>query len=273
MKDKEYYIENASGELIKFSEEKLRQSLIKSGASLLITNEIINEIKKELKNGLAKYKIFQTAFKILRKKEKTSASKYKLKQGIMELGPSGFAFEKFISELYKAQGYQVTTGQVVKGKCVDHEIDVIAKKPNHLLLIECKYHNRLDIKCDIKVPLYIHSRFNDVNSFGEYKNFDGMLITNTSFSSDASTYAHCSGLKYMGWNEPKDKNLKNLIYELTLFPITCLMSLTKVEKELFISKNIVLIKQLRTNQQLLESTIRNSNRIKIINEEMDQVCS
>jgi hypothetical protein len=118
MKNEEIYITNSEGQSIKFSEDRLRSSLMKAGASLFFANEITEEIKRELKNGLPKYQIFQHAFKLLKKKEKLSAARYKLKQGILELGPAGFAFEQFIAELFKSKGYHVKVGQYVEGKCV-----------------------------------------------------------------------------------------------------------------------------------------------------------
>ena len=87
----------------------------------------------------------------------------------MELGPSGFPFEKFISKLFEVQKYSVQTGQFVKGKCVTHEIDVIARKENEIVLAECKYRNTQGITVDVKTPLYIHSRFEDVLANGSFK--------------------------------------------------------------------------------------------------------
>ena len=272
MKNEEIYITNSEGQSIKFSEDRLRSSLMKAGASLFFANEITEEIKRELKNGLPKYQIFQHAFKLLKKKEKLSAARYKLKQGILELGPAGFAFEQFIAELFKSKGYHVKVGQYVEGKCVSHEIDVIASNNQETILIECKYHNRLDLKCDVKVPLYIHSRFNDIKNKGFYKDFKGYIFTNTSFSDDARSYAICSDINIVDWNSDKKNSLKDMIYENDLFPITCLLSISKEEKAIFLNQNIVLVKQLQKEPALLERNIRNSNRIKNILSEMNQLC-
>ena len=272
MKNEEIYITNSEGQSIKFSEDRLRSSLMKAGASLFFANEITEEIKRELKNGLPKYQIFQHAFKLLKKKEKLSAARYKLKQGILELGPAGFAFEQFIAELFKSKGYHVKVGQYVEGKCVSHEIDIIASNNQETILIECKYHNRLDLKCDVKVPLYIHSRFNDIKNKGFYKDFKGYIFTNTSFSDDARSYAICSDINIVDWNSDKKNSLKDMIYENDLFPITCLLSISKEEKAIFLNQNIVLVKQLQKEPALLERNIRNSNRIKNILSEMNQLC-
>lgn len=64
----------------------------------------------------------------------------------MELGPSGFPFEKFISEILKFQGFAVQVGVIVEGHCVKHEIDVVAEKGEEHFMIECKFHNTQGIK-------------------------------------------------------------------------------------------------------------------------------
>ena len=52
--------------------------------------------------------------------------------------------------------------QFLEGVCVTHEIDVLVENDIHVLLIECKYHNKQGLLSDVKVPLYIHSRYRDV---------------------------------------------------------------------------------------------------------------
>jgi len=46
----------------------------------------------------------------------------------MRLGPAGYSFETYIGELLKEQGHQVMLRQMVRGLCVEHEIDVISEE-------------------------------------------------------------------------------------------------------------------------------------------------
>jgi hypothetical protein len=80
----------------------------------------------------------------------------------MELGPSGFPFEKYVAEILKYQGYRVEVGVIVEGFCVKHEVDIIAEKEAKHFMIECKFHNQPGTFCDVKIPLYINSRFLDI---------------------------------------------------------------------------------------------------------------
>ena len=124
-------IKKASGEMVPFSLEKLHNSLRRSGASTETINKISREIKKNIYEGITTKNIYQNAFGMLKNISKPSAAKYKLKQAIMELGPSGFPFEKYFSEILKNQGYHTIVGEIVKGRCVNHEIDVIATKDDN----------------------------------------------------------------------------------------------------------------------------------------------
>ena len=121
-------ITKASGEKTTFSSDKLRHSLHRSGAEENTISEIIRDVQKNLYDNISTKKIYQLAFGLLKKQSRHSAARYKLKQAIMELGPSGFPFEKYIAEILKHQGYKVKVGEIVKGHCVNHEIDVIAEK-------------------------------------------------------------------------------------------------------------------------------------------------
>ena len=152
----------ASGEKVAFSPDKLMKSLQRSGAGEDAIRNILTEVKSHLYEGMPTKKIYKLAFGLLKKVSKPTAARYSLKKAIMELGPSGFPFEKYFSEILKHRGYRVRVGEIVQGHCVKHEVDVIAEINNHRFMIECKYHNLPGISCDVKIPLYIHSRFRDV---------------------------------------------------------------------------------------------------------------
>ena len=135
MENIEYDIIKASGERVKFSVNKLRASLKRSGADDETLQHIIDTVRGELYQGISTKEIYNRAFRLLKKKENVFASKYKLKKAIYELGPTGFPFEKFIAAILEHSGYKVEVGVVKQGKCVSHEIDVIAKKNDHYVIV------------------------------------------------------------------------------------------------------------------------------------------
>lgn len=271
-------VTKASGEQSLFSEEKIRASLQRSGADSDQIDFILQEVKKQLYDGMTTKNIYKIAFGLLRSESRHKAARYHLKFAIMELGPSGFPFEKYVAELLKFEGYKTQIGQILQGKCVTHEIDIIAEKDTNQILIECKYHNQRGISCNIKIPLYIHARFNDIEAHTLKKSIDqskkrkGWIVTNTRFTADAIQYAGCSGIPLIGWDHPFGKGLKDKIDHSKLYPITCLTSLTIAEKRQLLDREIVLCNELQNNGKLLSSLGMKQGRITNILNEVHQLC-
>jgi hypothetical protein len=98
------------------------------------------------------------------------------------------------------------------------------------------------------------------------------VVTNTRFSNDAIQYGACIGLKLVGWDYPEKGSLKDMIDTLGLYPITCLTSLTKNEKEYLLEKKIVLCIELINNKFLLEQLKISANRVDTILQETHILC-
>jgi len=274
-----YLIKKSSGEKQHYSVDKLRKSLRLSGASDEIISNIICEVEKELSSGISTRSIFKKAFRLLRKKQHSIAARYSLKNSIMELGPTGYPFEKFIGEIFKSQGFKVNTGIILQGQCVSHEVDVVAVRKDVAIVVECKYHNTPGKICNVQIPLYIHSRFNDIRTAmynrPEYgmTDFEGWVVTNTRFSGDAQQYGRCVGLHLVGWDYPRQGSLKDLVENAGLFPITAVIGLNRKQKEHLIERGIVLCKDLYQNPGLLDPLGLNNRITDSIMSEVNELCS
>lgn len=275
---KKIIIIKENGEEAIYNSNKLLISLQKSGATEAIIQLIFSEIETILHDGITTKEIYKVAFNYLKKFSRPTASRYKLKKGILELGPSGFPFEKFIGELLKNQGYKVEVGVMVQGICVKHEVDVIAEKDNQNFMIECKYHSSFDTKCNVKIPLYVQSRFLDIKQKCEQQNnhlpiyYQGWLVNNTRFTTDAIRFGECVGLKMVSWDYPKGESLQDLISNSGLYPITCLNTITKTEKQQLLLKDIVLCKQLCKQTDVLNEIGISTTRIKKIVDDAHALC-
>jgi Holliday junction resolvase-like predicted endonuclease len=271
-------VTKASGERSIFSEEKLRRSLQAAGATSQQVDFIIKEVVSGLYEGITTKKIYRIAFNLLREGSRHLAARYHLKKAIMELGPSGFPFEKYFAEILNSQGYETKVGQFLQGKCIMHEVDVVAEKDSLVFMVECKYHNQAGKFNDVQVPLYVQSRFKDIqeqwlqSGIHKDKNQRGWVVSNTRFSTAAIQYATCAGLNLLGWDYPADKGLKDQIDSLGLYPITCLTSLTLIEKQLLLEKNIVLCKEIYNDKHLLELAGIKASRIYSVMKEAEQLC-
>lgn len=242
-------ITKSSGEKVDFSFDILKHSLRKSGAEEKIITQILNTVQDELYDGITTEEIYERAYNMLRQFKSSCAARYKLKRAIYELGPTGFPFEIFIAEILRYSGYKVEVSKILQGACVSHEVDVVARKNDHVYLIECKYHSLKGAKCDVKVPLYIHSRFEDIRkkmSNGEQAaaSHQGWVVTNTRFTQDAVTYGRCAGLYLLSWDLPEGDALKDRIDRLGLHPITTSTLLSAREKQYLLDKKVVMVQQL-----------------------------
>ncbi len=242
----EHLITKTDGSTEPFDPMKLKLSLEKAGASVITAEEVAKEITDWIVEPVTTNAIYKKAFKLLHEKEgKAPALRYSLRRSITELGPTGFPFEQFIAAILRKKGYAVETGSMVQGKCVDHEVDIVAWNQKELLLGEVKFHSDLGAKSDLKVALYIKSRFDDLKTAkvvtpdAERQMTDGMLITNTKFTQKAIEYGNCAGVNMIGWNYPAKGSLHDLINETGIHPVTCLPSLDQTEKQFIIGQKIV----------------------------------
>lgn len=269
----------ASGEIDTFSLKKLKNSLQRTGANSELISNILNTINNELYEGITTKEIYNRAFVMLKKKKNAFASRYKLKKAIYELGPTGFPFEHFISALLTYSGYKTYVGKILQGQCVQHEIDVIAHKNDETTVIECKFHSEQGQVCNVKIPLYINSRYIDVkkhwNTFKKNKTTltQGWVVTNTRFTKDALQYGNCSGLYLLSWNYPEENSLKDIIDRLGLYPITVSTILTKREKQFLLNRNVVLCRELINDSFYLDHLGVSEVRKERILNEINLLCN
>lgn len=245
-------IKKSSGEFELFNEDKLYRSLVIAGASEKQARRIVSQVKKKVPEGSSTRKIFSHAFRLLKKESKLLASHYSLSKSIHELGPDGFLFEKYICALFHSMGYEASTNHYLSGKCVKHEIDILAKKNNETIYCECKFHNHPSYKNDLKTALYVQARHEDIKSNPDNNLSEFWLISNTKFSTDAIDYSECAGLKILGPNYPHKEALGDLSKRFHVYPITCLTSLKKIYVKSLLKDGIILTKELIDSPKLLD---------------------
>lgn len=249
----ELFVKKSSGQLEPFSEEKLRNSLLFTGASPQKVDEIMDEVGSKVFDGITTKSIYKIAFRQLRKISRPLSAYYGTKRALLDLGPEGYHFEKFIARILKRMGYDTKVSVWMEGKCIEHEIDVIAEKDGKRVLIECKFHNAHDKTNDIKTALYVKARSHDIAE-GHFGRTDDefWLISNTSFSDVAIRYATCAGLHLWGSNFPPQNTLQDYIRDQKLDSITCLAALTKTQKAMLLDSDVYLALELQEKPELLD---------------------
>lgn len=266
-----FYIRKYSGEKQRFDLDKFRRSLFKAGASQDIANRIISYVEQARPKNTKQ--LHNITLQFLQEHEQPVADRYNLKRALMEFGPHGFPFEKFVAQIFRAQGYTVETDVIVPGFCVEHEVDVVANNNSGYQMIECKFHNRAGIKTDVKVSLYIQARFEDIIARDENKKFkQAWLVTNTKLTSEAIKYSECKNITVISWAYPSQNNLAHLIQQYSLFPITTLTSLNKYQKQSLLEQGVVLCKDTVNQRANLERAGLKPAEIDKLLQEAQAVC-
>ena len=269
------YIVKADGEQEPFDAAKLESSLAHAGVSVSRRREVIEHVKRELKNGMRTSDIYRHAFNMLKEKSAPAvAARYSIKRAVFDLGPSGFPFEQFLAEILRAHGWKTQTDATLFGRCAPHEVDVLAEKDGKRVGIEAKFHNEPGGKTDIKDALYVHARYEDLRKAPESSSRvdEGWLVTNTRFTRNAIRYAQCSNLTLIGWDYPARRGLMQMIEEARVHPITALTTLAESEKRRLMEHNIVLCKNVQSPHLLEEYGVKPS-RIPSVLEEVRQLCA
>ncbi len=262
---KKKVVRKKSRSLEDFSELKYKRSLQKAGLSKKNCDEIFAEITPKLDDYFSSAELHYKTYKAILKRSKIFAANYDIKRAIYNIGPTGYPFEILCAEMLKAKGYVTKVSVFKKGKCVKHEVDVIAKREDGSIYCECKFHNKKVHKNDIKVPLYVHSRFLDIKEANPEENFIYALISNTEFSEDAIKYSNGVGLLLFSMNYPKRNTFIDIIKKYKVYPISVLKSLRVRDRRSLLEAGIVVVKQL-TEEHLFEIGLTSLETTKVMQE-------
>jgi len=146
-------------------------------------------------------------------------------------------------------GYGVTPNQIIRGRCVEHEIDAVARRDDETVLIEIKHHYKYHTSTGLDVVRQMRATFEDITEGFDLGlnsiNFNkSMVVCNTKFSNHARRYAECRNIDHIGWNTPHEHGLGRIINEKKLHPITLIKNLDRTTEMKLGNKGIVLLRQL-----------------------------
>lgn len=252
-------VKKFSGELVDFDVNRLKGSLSKSGASGDVVDEVWETMKPMVYDGISTRDLYRLAFRLLKREADAFAARYSLKRALTDLGPAGYYFEQWVAKLFGHVDYQTLTGQLLAGNSVTHEVDVVAQKGDELLLVECKFRNTEDAKITVSTPMYFLSRVRDFEGrefsfFGKHLSFTGgWLVTNAYMTTDSIRFAQYYGLNLLSWDYPEESSIKRRVDNAGLYPITCLTTVTKNEKDILLKQGCILVKDILGDEALLDS--------------------
>ena len=242
------YVTKFDGRKQPFEKSKVIRTCLRMHATPEQARKVADKVAKNLYDGISTKKILRMIFTYLKEYKPEIKHQIDLREAISMLRPKP-DFELFIAFLLKSEGYEVQHNQIIQGKCIDHEIDAIARKGNETVYVEVKHHFNSHTYTGLDVFLQANSTFEDLKEgykLGKNRiNFNkALVVCNTKISKHAKKYAECRGINHIGWKYPEDRGLEKLIEEKKFYPITFLKILDRANEEKFGNNGIVLLKQL-----------------------------
>jgi len=264
-------VQKADGTTENFDKQKVLISMQRAGIPKALEGKVLSHINDRYYPGIQTWEIYHHINEFLSKSSHPySRARYSLKQAIMMLGPTGYPFEDFVSAVMQADGYKTEVRQILNGKCVTHEVDVLAEKSGKRIMIEAKFHNNPGNRSDIHVALYTKARFDDAQIKNNLS--EGWLVTNTKATVDAIAYAACENLKIVSWGYPIGESLRELVEKYTLYPITMLTTLTISQKAQLLQHHVILCKEICAQPDLLRIISLSHDEKKRTMEEVHYIC-
>jgi len=260
------YVTKADGSKQLFDKQKIINTCLRLQATLEQAQSIADKIEARAYDGIPTKKILQMVFLYMKKYRPAIGYQIDLRQAIAMLR-SKPDFEIFVAKLFEALGYKVETNLIIQGKCVEHEIDVVARKDSEIILVEVKHHVNHHTYSGLDTFLQLNSTLEDLREGYEsgknnFKFTKAILICNTKVSEHAKRYALCKGLEFIAWKFPPEKGLERIIEEYKLYPITFLKGIEREEVYKLADAGIVTIKQLLDDiEKISRKTGMNKSRV------------
>lgn len=241
-------IKKSGGGYQSFDPTKLCDSIKKAGAPGHVADNICEMVQQKIRPGATSSNIFREALRHLVKEDLDIAARYSLRRGINSLGPAGFLFEQYVEAVLRSHGFKTRRNVIMKGKCVTHEIDIVAEKGGKSYLVEAKYRNEEGIRTHIDQVMYAEAKVKDINNNSlnkkKKKHYLPWLITNTKFTGNSINYAKCYGLELTGWTYPKKNSLEDMVVKNKVYPVTVIPSITKPALEEVAKRGMILAQDL-----------------------------
>lgn len=277
MNIKKLFVTKYDGTKQLFNREKIIKTCIRLGASREISEEIAKKIEMNIYNEIETKKVLKMIFRQVSKYKPVIKHIISLRASLSLL-KSRPDFEQYIQILLSEYGYEVTPNQIVKGKCVEHEVDAIVGKNGETYIVEVKHHRNFHARTGLDETRIARAILEDVNEgfelgLNDLKIDKAMIVCNTKYSEHAKRYAECRGIPQIGWSSPPYGGLQTLIEEKKLYPITYLKGLKTADSEKLTAVGIILLRQLTEmrleelvkttgiSKKLLELTIEKAKTI------------
>jgi HJR/Mrr/RecB family endonuclease len=242
------FVTKADGSTQLFDKAKVVKTCLRIGADRQIAVQIADEVDSLVYDGIPTHKVLQITLKLLREHKPTIRHFLDLKKGLSVMN-SKPEFEKFVQILLIHHGFEVGPSQIIKGKCIGHEVDAVAKKDGVAYFVEAKHHSNYHTPTGLDESRIARAVLEDaaegfLRGKSNLKIDRAMIVTNTRYSEHAKRYGKCRNILQIGWNSPKKLSLQSMIEQKKVYPISCIRGLSNQTRIKLVNSGVVLIKQL-----------------------------
>ena len=241
-------VTKVNGAVQPFDREKVIRTCLRFQCSREDAENVANRIQSELYEGIATREILRMIYRYSAEGRPQLKYEVDLRKAISLLR-SKPDFEQYIVRLLSEHGYNVTRPQIVRGRCVEHEIDAAAGKNGETFYVEAKHHIWPHTFTGKDIFLQARATLEDLvngyeSGFNTIHFNKAMVICNTKLSDHAMRYADCAQIEYICWKSPKDNSLEKLVENKQLYPVTVLKALDSRTEARFGDAGIVLLREL-----------------------------
>lgn len=231
------FVVKADGTKQEFSSGKIINTCVRSGLSRIEAEKIAKKIKSLFHEGMTTHEIFSLIQHEIESRTEKKSYYIRLRYAIANLDP--VSFELYVQEILDANGYKTSWNRLIKGKYVEHQVDVMAEKDDLRFLVECKHHFNSHRFTGLGTCLQVQARMEDINAVRHTFNAS-WIFTNNKFSEHAKKYSKGIGIRLTGWRYERKFSIESMAHKSAVLPVTVLDITEQEAKKLLDSKIITI---------------------------------
>ncbi len=227
---------------------KVVQTCLRLHSTREMAEKLADRIEAKLYDSISTEEILRMIYSYLAENRPQVKYEVDLRKAISLLR-SKPDFEIYVRKLLSEHGYKVEGPLIVRGRCVEHEIDTIATKNGETTYVEVKHHLWPNRYTGLDIFLEANSTFEDLVSgnkidLNKILFNKALVVCNTKLSDHARRYADCAQIMYIAWKSPPAASLERMIEEKRLYPITLIRTLDSKTEAKLADAGVLLLREL-----------------------------
>jgi hypothetical protein len=242
------FVTKVRGITEEYDHSKVVQTCLRLHSTREIAEKVADRVEAKLYDGISTKEILRMIYRYLSENRPQLEYEVDLRKAISLLR-SKPDFEIYVRKLLSEHGYKVEGPLIIRGRCVEHEIDAIATKDEETTYVEVKHHLWPNTYTGLDVFLEANSIFEDLVSGNKPDSnrilFNkALVVCNTKLSNHARRYADCARIMYIAWKSPPAASLEKMIEEKRLYPITSIGTLDNKTEAKLADAGVLLLRDL-----------------------------